>query len=86
MKLQLSLLTASLLFATSAQANSVDINVTGTITGAPGATYILHRSISMQAGSWIDVDTEVAPASGNVTVVDSDPPDGRAFYRLSYTD
>ena len=61
-------------------------NVTGTFTGSPGATYILQRSASMQAASWITVDTQVAPPSGIVTVVDSDPPDGRAFYRISYTE
>ena len=60
-------------------------NVTGTFTGSPGKTYILQRSTSLLAGSWIDVDTEVAPESGIVVVVDGSPPAGRAFYRLSYT-
>lgn len=59
-------------------------NVTGTFTGAPGATYILQRSTTLQ-NDWVDVDTEVAPPSGNVTVVDPNPPAGRAFYRISYT-
>jgi len=59
-------------------------NVTGTFTGTPGATYILQRSTTLQDGSWVDVDTEVADGSGIVNVVDSDPPDGRAFYRISY--
>jgi hypothetical protein len=59
-------------------------NVTGTFTGTPGATYILQRSLTMQDGSWTDVDTEVADGSGIVNVVDNDPPDDRAFYRISY--
>ena len=60
-------------------------NVTGTFTGAPGATYILQRSTTLAAGSWVDVDTKVAPGSGTVTVTDNSPPAGRAFYRISYT-
>lgn len=59
--------------------------VTGTFTGVAGTSYTLQRSTTLETGSWIDVDTEVAPGSGVVTVVDSDPPDGRAFYRISYT-
>lgn len=59
--------------------------VTGTFTGAPGATYTLQRSTTLQAGSWTDVDTKVAPGSGTVTVTDNSPPAGRAFYRISYT-
>jgi hypothetical protein len=61
-------------------------NVTGTFTGTPGATYILQRSVTLQNGSWTDVDTEVADGSGVVNVVDNDPPDGRAFYRISYAE
>ncbi|MEK7953378.1 Ig-like domain-containing protein [Luteolibacter soli] len=67
----------------------VDLNgnsVTGTFTGAPGATYILQRSTTLQAASWTNVDTEVAPPSGTVTVLDNDPPDVRAYYRISYTE
>jgi hypothetical protein len=60
-------------------------NVTGTFTGSPGATYVLQRSTTLAAGSWIDVDTKIAPGSGVVTVTDSSPPAGRAFYRISYT-
>ncbi|MCW1885116.1 Ig-like domain-containing protein [Luteolibacter flavescens] len=61
-------------------------SVTGTFTGTPGATYILQRSTTLLADSWITVDTEVAPASGVVTVLDEDPPAVRAFYRISYTE
>jgi hypothetical protein len=62
--------------------------VNGTFTGTPGATYILQRSPSLEAQSWTDVDTEVAPESGIVTVQDPGPlpPDGKAFYRISYAD
>lgn len=59
-------------------------NVTGTFTGAPGATYILQRSTTM-ANDWVNIDTEVAPQSGTVVVEDLNPPAGRAFYRIAYT-
>lgn len=59
-------------------------NVTGTFTGAPGATYILQRSTTL-VNDWVDIDTEVAPPSGIVTVEDPNPPAGKAFYRISYT-
>ncbi|MCW1922428.1 cadherin-like domain-containing protein [Luteolibacter arcticus] len=59
-------------------------NVTGTFTGTPGATYILQRSTTLLADSWTNVDTKVAEGSGVVNLVDNDPPDGRAFYRISY--
>lgn len=60
-------------------------SVTGTFTGNPGATYILQRSTTLAAGSWVDVDTAIAPASGIVEVEDLAPPAGKAFYRISYT-
>lgn len=59
-------------------------NVTGTFTGAPGATYILQRSTTL-GDDWVNVDTEIAPPSGIVVVEDASPPAGRAFYRISYT-
>jgi hypothetical protein len=59
-------------------------NVTGTFTGAPGATYILQRSTTL-GNDWVNVDTEIAPPSGIVIVEDVAPPAGRAFYRISYT-
>jgi hypothetical protein len=59
-------------------------NVTGTFTGAPGATYILQRSTTL-GDDWVNVDTEIAPPSGTVVVEDASPPAGRAFYRISYT-
>jgi hypothetical protein len=58
-------------------------NATGTFTGNPGATYILQRSTTLN-NDWVNIDTEVAPLSGAVTVVDSDPPPGKAFYRICY--
>lgn len=61
--------------------------VNGTFTGTPGATYILQRSPNLEALSWTNVDTEVAPANGIVVVQDPGPlPPGRAFYRISYAD
>jgi hypothetical protein len=62
--------------------------VNGTFTGTPGATYILQRSTSLEAQSWTNVDTEIAPPSGIVAVQDPGPlpPGGRAFYRISYTE
>ena len=57
-----------------------------TFTGAPGATYLLQRSTTLTVESWITVDTEVAPGSGIVTVLVEDPPDSRAFYRISYAE
>jgi hypothetical protein len=59
-------------------------SVTGTFTGAPGATYILQRSTTLM-NDWVDIDTEVAPLSGIVNVEDPAPPADRAFYRISYT-
>jgi hypothetical protein len=56
---------------------------TGTFTGTPGDTYILQRSTNLTV--WTDVDTEIAPPSGTVTVEDPAPPAGKAFYRISYT-
>lgn len=58
-------------------------NVTGTFTGTPGVTYTLQRSTTLN-NDWIDIDTEVAPPSGIVTVEDLAPPLGKAFYRISY--
>lgn len=59
-------------------------NVTGSFTGTPGVTYILQRSTTL-SNDWVDIDTEVAPPSGNVVVEDLAPPAGKAFYRISYT-
>jgi hypothetical protein len=57
---------------------------TGTFTGTPGKTYILQRSTTLAAGSWLTVDTKVAPQSGPVVVQDPSPPSGKAFYRIAY--
>jgi len=58
---------------------------TGTFTGTPGKTYILQRSTDLSS-PWTNVDTEVAPESGIVTVLDPGPvPAPKAFYRISYT-
>ncbi|MES2660794.1 MAG: Ig-like domain-containing protein [Verrucomicrobiota bacterium] len=57
----------------------------GTFTGTPGKTYVLQRSETLMLGSWINVDSEVAPPSGIVTVQDPGPlPTTKAFYRISY--
>jgi hypothetical protein len=57
---------------------------TGTFTGTAGKTYILQRSTTLEVGSWLTVDTEVAPGSGIVVVQDPSPPAGKAFYRIGY--
>ena len=58
--------------------------VSGTFTGAPGASYTMQRSLTLLPDSWTDIGTVVAPLDGSVEIVDTDPPPGNAFYRISY--
>ena len=60
-------------------------SVTASFAGTPGSTYILQRSVALESNSWVDVDTEVAPETGAVVLIDSNPPEVNAFYRVSYT-
>ncbi len=58
--------------------------VTASFTGVPGVSYTLQRSATLVTGSWQDVGSMVAPASGAVSIIDASPPKGKAFYRVSY--
>lgn len=58
-------------------------SVTGSFTGSPAVIYGFERSTTL-AGAWQVIDTAVAPASGVVSFRDSNPPPGKAFYRISY--
>lgn len=60
-------------------------SVTASFSGTPGASYTLQRSLTLEAASWVDIDTETASGTGAVEILDSNPPDGQAFYRISYT-
>jgi hypothetical protein len=49
-------------------------------SGVPGSDYRLQRVPGL-TGSWSDLTTNTAPASGFVRVRDVSPPPGQAFYR-----
>jgi hypothetical protein len=51
--------------------------------GYPGATYTLQRAESL-AGPWVDLGSVTVDANGNGTLLDSNPPQGNAFYRAVY--
>lgn len=57
---------------------------TASFTGTVGVSYTLQRSVLLSSG-WTDVETVVAPPSGLVSMVDEEPPVGKAFYRVIYT-
>ncbi len=60
-------------------------SVTGSFHGTPGVSYTVERSSTLLPGSWVTVQTTVAPASGIVPVNDPSAPVGRAFYHIVYT-
>ena len=49
-------------------------------TGAPDATYRLQRAPTV-TGTWSDLATNTAPASGLIEYHETSPPSGQAFYR-----
>jgi hypothetical protein len=49
-------------------------------TGAPDATYRLQRAASV-TGTWTNLATNTAPASGLIEYHETSPPPGQAFYR-----
>ncbi len=59
--------------------------VTASFDVTPGASYSLQRSTTMEDGSWLQVgDTVQASDTGEVSIQDPTPPEGRAFYRIAY--
>jgi hypothetical protein len=50
-------------------------------TGAPDVTYRLQRAASV-TGTWSDLATNTAPASGLIEYHEASPPPGQAFYRV----
>jgi hypothetical protein len=52
-------------------------------SGYPGATYTLQRAESL-AGPWTDLGSVTVDGGGNGTLLDSNPPQGNAFYRAVY--
>ncbi len=57
--------------------------VTGAFTGTAGVTYVLQRSSTL-GNDWVTIDTEIAPESGMVNMLDPSPSAGKAFYRIAY--
>lgn len=51
-----------------------------TFQGAPNQTYQVQRSINLS--TWINLATPTANSSGAVTFTDTNPPAGKAFYRI----
>jgi hypothetical protein len=49
-------------------------------TGAPDVTYRLQRAASV-TGTWTNLATNTAPASGHIEYHDTSPLPGQAFYR-----
>ena len=54
--------------------------------GKAGRTYVLERSITLAAGSWIIVDTENSlAADGPVTLTDPSSTGSSVFYQIRVT-
>ncbi len=51
--------------------------------GFPGATYTLWRASNLNAKTWVRVTSGVADGNGKLTLTDTEPPAGGAFYRTS---
>lgn len=54
-------------------------------TGTPGVSYPVQRSTTLTpSASWSVIGEAVAPANGQVSFEDPNPPVGRAFYRVVF--
>ncbi len=57
------------------------ITATVTLADVSPGSYILERSTTMAESNWPDLLTQ-SPVSGTLVYVDTNPPVGRAFYRI----
>ena len=58
------------------------VTVTVSLTNVPAGNYILQRSATLAAGSWLDLFTQ-APVGDTLTYIDPDSPNPRGFYRIT---